>query len=308
MGRIAVVTDSTADLTPAQAADAGVRVVPLYVRFGDEEFQAGVDLSTEAFWERLLAPGAPIPTTAAPSPGTFVETLEACFAEGAEAIVCPVIGSKISGTFGSATVASDSLPGREIHVIDTGSTSMSTGIPALLAAELAATGMAAAEVASTVRARLRDVDLYVAVDSLEYLRRGGRLSATRAALGTVLSVKPIITVCDGIVVMAESPRTRNKARERVVELVTAAPVDNQVANVEQISVRGGQVPVGAAQLGTDTGQQLAEIVWLGDIVICADFQPQYLVGLVAPDGEHDDWLAKTEPAQLAADVEPGEIG
>ncbi len=225
MGRIAVITDSTADLTPAQAADAGVRVVPLYVRFGDEEFQAGVDLSTEAFWERLLAPGAPIPTTAAPTPGTFVEAFEACFAEGAEAVVCPVIGSKISGTFGSATVAADSLPGREIHVIDTGSTSMSTGIPALLAAELAATGMAAAEVASTVRARLADVDLYVAVDTLDYLRRGGRLSATRAALGTVLSVKPIITVRDGNVVMAESPRTRNKARERVVELATAAPIE-----------------------------------------------------------------------------------
>ncbi len=174
---------------------------------------------------RLLAAGAPIPTTAAPSPGTFREAFEACFAQGADAIVCPTIGTKLSGTFQSATVAAGSLPGREIHVIDTRSTSMSTGIPALVAAELAATGASPAEVAATVTDRLSDIDLNVAVDTLEYLKKGGRLSAARAALGTVLSVKPIITVRDGEVVMAESPRTRAKARERIIELTTAQPVE-----------------------------------------------------------------------------------
>ncbi len=225
MTRTAIVTDSTADLMPEVAAAAGVVVVPLYVRFGDDEFQVGVDLSTEQFWERMLAPDAPFPTTAAPSPGTFRETFEACFADGADAIICPTIGSKLSGTFQSATVAAQALPDREIHVIDTASTSMSTGIPALFAAELAAGGAPASEIAATVRDRFSDVDLYVAVDTLEYLRKGGRLSAARAALGTVLSVKPIITVRDGEVVMTERPRTRAKARERVIELATARPVE-----------------------------------------------------------------------------------
>ena len=199
--------------------------MPLLVRFGAEEFQAGVDLSTAQFWTRMLAPGAPIPSTAAPSPGTFGETFEACFAEGADAIICPTIGSKLSATFTSATIAARALPDREIHVIDTGSTSMSTGIPALLAAEMAAAGAPAAEIAARVRDRLPDIDLYVAVDTLEYLRKGGRLSAAQAAIGTVLSVKPIITVRDGMVVMAERPRTRAKARERVIELVTAQPIE-----------------------------------------------------------------------------------
>jgi len=225
MSRDAIVTDSTADLAPAAAAAAGLRVVPLFVRFGDEEFRVGVDLSTEQFWDRMLAPDAPFPTTAAPSPGTFRETFEACFAEGAEAIVCPTIGTKLSATFQSATLAAQALPDREIHVIDTGSTSMSTGIPALLAAEMAAAGVAAAEIAAAVRDRLSDVDLYVAVDTLEYLRKGGRLSPARAAIGTVLSVKPIITVRDGIVEMAEKPRTRAKARERVIELIAAGPIE-----------------------------------------------------------------------------------
>ena len=225
MPRVAVITDSTADLVPEVAAAAGIRVVPLFVRFGDREFQAGVDLSTEQFWERMLAPDAPFPTTAAPSPGTFRETFEACFAEGAEAIVCPTIGSRISATFQSAVLAAQALPDREIHVIDTGSTSMSTGIPALLAAEMAAAGTPAAEIAAAVRARLPDLDLYVAIDTLDYLRKGGRISPARAAIGTVLSVKPIVTVRDGLVDIFEKPRTRAKARERVIELITAGPVE-----------------------------------------------------------------------------------
>jgi len=225
VGRIAIVTDSTADLAPETATAAGIRVVPLFIRFGTEEFRVGVDLTREQFWARLLAPDAPFPTTAAPSPGTFRATFEACFAEGADAIVCPTIGSKLSATFQSATLAAQALPDREIHVIDTGSTSMSTGIPALLAVEMAAAGATGAEIAAGVRDRLPDVDLYVAVDTLEYLRKGGRLSAARLAIGTLLSVKPIITVRDGLVVMAERPRTRAKARERVIELITAAPIE-----------------------------------------------------------------------------------
>jgi DegV family protein with EDD domain len=90
---------------------------------------------------------------------------------------------------------------------------------------MATAGTPAAEIATSIRARLQDVDLFVAVDTLDYLRKGGRLSPARAAIGTVLSVKPIITVTDGIVVMAEKPRTRAKARERVIELIAAGPIE-----------------------------------------------------------------------------------
>jgi DegV family protein with EDD domain len=221
----AVITDSTADLMPAQAAAAGIRVAPLTVTFGPDSFQAGVDLSTEQFWDKLLAPGAPIPSTAAPSPGTFKTMFEQCLADGADAIVCVVIGADLSGTFQSATVAASMLPDREIHIVDTRSTSMSTGLPALMAAELAAAGVPAAEIADRVRSRIPDVDLYVAVDGLEYLRKGGRLSAAQSVVGNILSVKPIVTVRDGHVTMAERQRSRAKARARVIELIAEHPVE-----------------------------------------------------------------------------------
>jgi fatty acid kinase fatty acid binding subunit len=225
VGRVAIITDSSADLLPEQIAAHDLTVVPLFVRFGDREYRVGVDLTTEAFWAELQKPGAPFPSTAAPSPGTFQETFEAAFAGGAEAVVAVLIGAKISATFSAAKLAAEALPGREIHLVDSRSTSMSTGFAAILAAEMAAAGVPAAEIATRVRDRLPDLDLYVAIDTLEYLRRGGRLSPARAAIGSVLSVKPIITVRDGLVDMAEKPRTRAKARERVIELISQAPVE-----------------------------------------------------------------------------------
>jgi DegV family protein with EDD domain len=273
MSSVAVVTDSTADLTPELAAAAGIRVVPLYVQFGSQEFQAGVNLSTEQFWTRLLAPGAPFPKTAAPSPGTFKETFEACFAAGSDAIVCPVIGTKLSGTFSSATLAAQALPDREIHIIDTGSTSMSTGIPALLAAEMAATGASGADIAAMVRKRLPDVDLFVAVDTLDYLRKGGRLSAAQAVIGSMLSVKPIITVIDGAVVNADRLRTRAKARAEVIARIAARPIERlailhtPTSTPEEISafrdqllaaIPGGVAPerITSGLIGASTGPHL----------------------------------------------------
>jgi len=225
LANVAVLTDSTADLSPEQAAGAGITVVPLYVRFGAEEHRAGVDLTTEQFWQKLLADGAPIPSTAAPSPGDFTKAFTAAFEAGADAVVCPTIGSKLSATFQSATLAAESMTGREIHVIDTGSTSMSTGIPAILATELAREGMPAAEIAAEVRRRLPDVDLFVGVDTLTYLRKGGRLSAAQAVVGSMLSVKPLITVRDGLVVMADKQRSRAKIRALAISSIAAAPVE-----------------------------------------------------------------------------------
>lgn len=225
MARVAIVTDSTADLPPAVAAAHGIHVVPLFVRFGDAEFRAGVDLSTDEFWARMLAPDAPFPTTAAAAPGTFRETFEACFADGAGAVVCITIGSKLSATFKSADLGAGMLPDREVHVVDSTTASMGTGLLVLLAAEMAEAGLPSGEIAATVRARIADIDLYVFLDTLEYLRKGGRLSAARAAIGTVLSVKPIITVRGGLVELIEKPRTRARARERVLELLAGRPVE-----------------------------------------------------------------------------------
>jgi DegV family protein with EDD domain len=225
MGRAAIITDSASDRAAADAAASGIRVVPLYVRFGEQEFKSGVDLSTDEFWRRMVAPDAPFPTTAAASPGDFGTAFQEELDQGAEAIVCVTVGSRLSATHRSAELASQALPGAEIHVVDSDSASMGVGLLALLGAELAADGIPAAEIAATLRGRVGDIDLYVALDTLEYLRKGGRMSPARAAIGTVLSIKPIITVTDGQVEAADRVRTRAKARERVIELLTARPVE-----------------------------------------------------------------------------------
>jgi DegV family protein with EDD domain len=225
VSRVAIVTDSASDLPPEAAAAAGIAVVPLVVNFGSQTFKAGVELSTDDFWRRMTAPDAPFPTTAASSPGDFKATYERCFAAGAEAIVSVHVTGTLSGTIKSAEIARSMLPQRDIRIVDSGSASMGQGILAQLGAEMGARGAAADEIATTLEDRKADLDLYVALDTLAYLKKGGRISGAQAAIGTLLSVKPIITIRDGVVHTADKPRTRGKARERVLELLTARPIE-----------------------------------------------------------------------------------
>lgn len=225
MSHVAIVTDSASDLPPEAASAQGIHVVPLVVSFGPESFRPNVDLSTDAFWERMTAPEAPFPTTAAAAPGDFLGAFNAAFDAGADAVVCVDVSGDLSGTLKAAQVARGMLPEREIHVIDSRTASMGVGLLAQLAAELAAAGVSAAEIARVVEERKGQVDLFVALDTLEYLKRGGRISGARAAVGTMLSIKPIITVQEGIVENADRVRSRQKARERVLELLTAKPLE-----------------------------------------------------------------------------------
>jgi DegV family protein with EDD domain len=225
MSRVAIVTDSASDLSPATAAALGVQVVPLMVTFGTETFRAGVDLSTEAFWARMTAPDAPFPKTAASSPIAFREAFEAAFAEGSESVVCVDVGATLSGTFKSATLAREMFPDREIHLVDSRSASMGVGLLVELAVEMAAAGESGAAIAAALETRLDDVFAIVCLDTLEYLKKGGRVSGTQAAIGTLLSVKPIIRIDHGVVETVDRVRTRSKARERAIELLTGAPLE-----------------------------------------------------------------------------------
>jgi fatty acid kinase fatty acid binding subunit len=217
--RVAIVTDSTADLPPDIAAARGIAVVPLFVTFGEEQYRAGVDMSTAQFWERMLTPGAPWPGTAAAAPGTFRDAFQAAFDAGAEAVVCITISTKLSASFKSAEIGAGMLPDRDIAVLDSESASIAEGLLVLHAADLADEGRSGAEIAGSVRSRMADLELFLAMDTIEYLRKGGRLSAGKAAIATLLSIKPIITVADGLVEVVEQPRTRSKARARVLERV-----------------------------------------------------------------------------------------
>ena len=225
MPHVAIVTDSASDLPADIARAAGIGIVPLVVSFGAESFRPNIDLSTEAFWDRMVAPDAPFPTTAAASPGDFLAAYDAGFATGADAVVCVTVSGDLSGTLKAAQVARDLRADREIHVIDSRTASMGEGLLAQIATELAAEGVSAAEIARVLEHRKGDVQLFVALDTLEYLKRGGRISGARAAVGTMLSIKPIITVEHGIVENADRVRSRQKARERVLELLTAKPLE-----------------------------------------------------------------------------------
>jgi DegV family protein with EDD domain len=243
VSRVAIITDSASDLPPEVADAAGITVVPLIVSFGSESFRTNVNLTTDEFWARMIAPGAPFPTTAAASPGDFQAAYQAAFDGGADAIVCVTVSADLSGTIKSATIGAGLLPDREIHVVDSRSASMGHGMLAQIGAEMAAAGRSAADIAAALEETKTRIDLYVALDTLEYLKRGGRISGARAAMGTMLSIKPIITVTDGIVEQAERVRTRAKARERCLELLTARPMERATvlhttqADVEEFRAR-----------------------------------------------------------------------
>jgi DegV family protein with EDD domain len=222
---VAIYTDSASDLDPAAAARDGIGIVPLLVNFGRESFKAGVELSTAAFWDRMVAPDAPFPTTAASSPGEFKEAYETAFADGADSIVSVHVAGTLSGTIKSAQIARDMLPDREIHVVDSLGASMAQGILATMAVELAAMGRSAGEIAEVLEARAPDIRIYLALETLDYLKKGGRISGAQAAIGTLLSVKPIIRVKHGVVDTVDKVRTRAKARERLIELICERPIE-----------------------------------------------------------------------------------
>lgn len=225
MGNVAIVTDTACDLTPEGAAAAGIDLVPLLVRFGDEERKAHVEIGLDAFYDRLLAPGAPFPSTAACSPGEIEAIVRRRLDEGADGVVVLTVGSRLSATHAAALLAREALGSAPVHVVDSASATMCQGLLALLGAEAAAAGEKADAIARLLEARRADTRLLVMLETLEYLKRGGRISPARAAIGSVLSVKPIITIDDGVVETVDKPRTSARARARLLELAGELSVE-----------------------------------------------------------------------------------
>jgi DegV family protein with EDD domain len=225
VARVAFVTDSASDLDPAQAHADGIEIVALEVTFGEERFRAGVDLSTAEFWERMTAPDAPFPKTAAASPGEFKDVYDRLFADGADSIVSIHVSPKLSGAIKAAEVAKGLIADREIHIVDSQGASMAQGILAYMGLDMARMGVSAEEIARVLTDRASDLRMYVSLETLEYLKKGGRISGASAAIGTLLSVKPIIAVADGEVTTPDKPRTRAKSRERCIELICARPIE-----------------------------------------------------------------------------------
>lgn len=213
---VRVVIDSACDVPEPLVNELNITVVPLTVSFGDETFIDGVEMTARQFMERLMS--SPVfPTTSQPSPGAF----EAAFRKLVDAghdVVCVTIASKLSGTNNSARLAASAVAPERIAVIDSETVTVAAGWVAIAAAQAARQGASKSEVVAAAEDAKGRVQLYAVLDTLEYLQKGGRMGRAAMLLGSVLSIKPIVTVRDGEVVPVERVRTRKKAIERLASL------------------------------------------------------------------------------------------
>ena len=222
---IRIVTDSTSDLPKAVAAEHGIAVVPAYINIEGTSYVDGIDLTREEFYERLPQYKTP-PTTSAPSLGTFVETYERlaaqgaahCAAHGAEEILSIHISATLSGMLNVAHAAAQATKAARVTVFDSKQLTLGTGFLALAAARAAAVGRSMAEIVDMLKEMVQRVYSFAALDTLEYLRRGGRLTRIQSSMGAVLRIKPLLTMYDGEMTM-EKVRTRQRAIERMIGLV-----------------------------------------------------------------------------------------
>ena len=220
MPRVAIVTDSTADLPPALAASKSVTVVPLTLNFEGRSLLDGVDITPSEFY-RKLPQAVTHPTTSQPSPGAFAEKYAALLQDH-DAIVSIHISEKLSGTVASARQAADMTDPKRIHVVDSELVSMSLGLVTLVAATLAEQDKDAPTIEARVTGLAPKVHTFFSVATLEFLRRGGRIGRASALLGSVLQVKPVLCIRDGLVTPLERVRTFDRALGRVIELAREA--------------------------------------------------------------------------------------
>lgn len=212
---VRIVTDSSCDLDATEASELGVEIVPLSIRFGTEEFTDRVDLAVEDFYAKM-ASSELLPETAAPSPGAFETAFRRQVEAGADAIVCITLSSDLSATMASAdnavTAVADVVP---VRVVDSRSITAGLGTMVRAAARAAADGADADAVVAMVEALAPRTRVIGTLDTLENLKKGGRVGGARALLGTLLSIKPLIKIEDGVVGEAGKARTRRKALEWV---------------------------------------------------------------------------------------------
>lgn len=214
---VRIITDSTSDISLDQAKKLGITIVPLKVIFGDKEYKEGIEITMDKFYE-MLGKAEKLPTTSQPAPDEFLVHFNQA-KEAGDSVVVIVISSKLSGTYQSACIAKEMSGHSQIYIVD--SMNAITGLRLLVdhAIKLKDQGISAEQIADTLE-KLKDrIVLLAAVDTLEYLHKGGRLSKSSAILGTLLKFKPIINVKDGVVGVVGKERGTNKAIARTMELI-----------------------------------------------------------------------------------------
>jgi DegV family protein with EDD domain len=230
MSSIQVVTDSACDLSTTTTEERDVRVVPLTIRFGTEELVDREELSGKEFWDRVIT-GPDMPATAAPSPGAFQQAFLEARDAGSTAVVCVTISSGLSATYQSAVTAAgavtDQIP---VRVIDTLSVTGGQGLLALAAADMASSDAGLDDIVAALEDMKDRTHVYGVVDSLDYLRRGGRIGGAAKLVGSLLSIKPVIEVREGVVEVESKQRTRSRSLQYLAnKAIEAGPLERLAA-------------------------------------------------------------------------------
>jgi DegV family protein with EDD domain len=236
---VKIVTDSTADLPPQLAKELGISVVPVYVRFGEEVYLDRVDISEDEFYQRLQKTKVH-PSTVQPGPQDFLDVYRKLLKE-ADSIVSIHISAKLSGTYNSAMMAKDMLDTKcPVTVVDSHMVTMGLGLPVILAANMANAGESADKIVKEVKRAIPKIRLLCLLDTLEYLQKGGRIGKAKALLGSILNVKPMITIKDGEVVPAGQVRIRAKGIDKLFELGQSAKKIQDLAVVHSTTLDEAQ--------------------------------------------------------------------
>jgi DegV family protein with EDD domain len=229
MARIRVVTDSAGDLSAELAKEHDISVVPLSIRFGAEEFVDGSTLSTDEFWARCAASKL-LPETSAPSPGAFQQAFLAAADEGYDGVLCLNLSAGVSATYQAAVAAAKTVADRiPVRVVDSRSMTMGLGLMTLDVAELAAAGADLDALVARVDELIPRTLVFGVVDTLEHLEKGGRIGGARALLGSLLSIKPVVTLVDGVVAEESKQRTRGRSLAYLADKARTSPPISRLA-------------------------------------------------------------------------------
>jgi DegV family protein with EDD domain len=229
MARIRVVTDSACDLSGSTADLPDLTVVPLSIRFGSEEFVDGTTLSTDDFWARCAASSV-LPETSAPSPGAFQEAFLAAADGGYDGVLSISLSGGVSATYQAAVAAAKAVADRiPVRAVDTRSLTMGLGLMAMDLVDLASTGATLDEMEARVDALIPRTKVFGVLDTLDHLEKGGRIGGARALLGSLLSIKPVVTLVDGVVEEESKQRTRSRSLRYLADKTKDSPPISRLA-------------------------------------------------------------------------------
>ena len=248
---VKIVTDSSADLPLPIIEELGITVVPLYIRFGETCYRDRVDISEDEFYQRLQHDPTH-PNTTQPTPNEFAEVYQKLSGE-CDGIISIHISSKLSGTYNSAVQGKESIKSNcPIEVIDSRALTMGLGLLDILAAKAAKAGKGLPEVADEVKQAIPDIHLLALFDTLKYVLLGGRLGKAKTLLGSILNVKPMLTLKEGEVMPAGQARTRSKGIERLIDFVKNA------TEIQDVAVAHSTTPNEAQTLAERIGSIFAK--------------------------------------------------